>query len=537
MKAITFFKIQRIRAKINIILGSFFLFVLVSLYILYKNQVNKTFVDTHAFMSESLVDITEMMRIVESKTDSGFTKADYNLLKPFFQNKKYYETGYPFLVNRKGDFLIHPWKEGTNEAQSQNHIQRLSYGEGAGYFRYIFSGEKRMKWQYVHYFKPYDAYVAVTFYEDELFRNLSQFRTLFIVLIVLALIIFFLGTVITINPIVKAINHVNKSIGEVAKGKIVDPIKIKRKDEIGEMIQSINSLIDEISKKTHFSNEIAKGNFDSELKVKSNDDILGNSLLNMRDNIKAASKKELERNQEIEKQRWSSEGLAKFGEILRQSNLSMEDFSYSIISNLVKYVNANQGGLFTVNEDNAKEVFIELTACYAYEKRKFLTKTLALGEGLVGQCFLEKETIYLTDIPESYTDITSGLGKGSPRFILIVPLVINEKSFGVIELASFSPFEQHVIQFVEKVGESIASTISNLRVNLHTSKLLEQTQIQAEQMQSQEEELRQNMEEMLATQEEMHRREKEQKDEIARLNEENAQLRLSSNASQNSEDI
>ncbi|MGE0079412.1 MAG: GAF domain-containing protein [Bacteroidales bacterium] len=524
MKLLDITQKLKIRVKINLILGSFFLFVIFSLFMLYNQQVKKTFDDTHMFMSKSLGDIAEMMGMVEALTDSGFTKTDYDLLKPFFQQKHYYETGYPFLVTKSGDYLIHPWKEGTNEASSANHAKRLSYGDGSGYFKYIFSGDKRIKWQYVNYFKPYDAYVTVTFYEDELFRSLSKQKIVFLIFIGSALVIFFLGTVLTINPIVRAINRVKVIIGEVAKGKIVEPIRKHRRDEIGEMTQSIDLLIDEISKKTYFSNEIAKGNLDCSLQLQSDEDILGKSLINMRNSIVSAKEDEVARQLEVEKQNWTNEGLSNFAEMLRKNVVSIEDFTYGIVSSLVKYIGANQGGFYLVNSDNSNDIFIEMTACYAYERRKYQTKIIAMGEGLVGECIVEKESILLSDIPDSYMSITSGLGKGNPTQILIVPLKTDDGIIGAIELASFNTFEPHVIQFVERVSESTASTILRLKVNLQTEKLLMQTQSQTEQMKSQEEELRQNMEEMQSTQEEIEHREKELKAEIAHLKMENDRL-------------
>jgi PAS domain-containing protein len=177
---------------------------------------------------------------------------------------------------------------------------------------------------------------------------------------------------------------------------------------------------------------------------------------------------------------------------------------------MVKYLGVNQGGLFVLNEaGREEEKLLEMTACYAFDRKKFAEKQIHPGEGLVGTCYLEGATIYMTDIPNEYITITSGLGDANPRAVLICPLKVNDEIFGVIELASFHPFEPYQLDFVQKVSESIAATISSVRVNIRTERLLAQTQQQTEEMANQEEELRQNMEEMQATQEDMRRREAE----------------------------
>jgi GAF domain-containing protein len=138
-----------------------------------------------------------------------------------------------------------------------------------------------------------------------------------------------------------------------------------------------------------------------------------------------------------------------------------------------------------------------------------VNKQIAVGEGLLGQAYLEKDTIYLTDIPAGYLQITSGLGEANPACLLIVPLKTQDSVEGVLEIASFREFEDHEIAFVEKLAESIAAAIASVRINERTQNLLQEARQQAEELRSQEEEMRQNMEELVATQEEMKRKEAE----------------------------
>src|SRR5690554_412860 len=241
------------------------------------------------------------------------------------------------------------------------------------------------------------------------------------------------------------------------------------------------------------------------------EDSLTNALINLREYMIKSKHEQERRRLEEEQRNWVTKGLAEFGEILRKSSDNLEELSYEIIRYMVNYMKINQGGVFLLNQEKNGEPYFEMTACVAFDRRKYADKIIHWGEGLIGRCGLEKETIFLTDVPQDYINITSGLGDANPGTILLVPLKTNDGLYGVIELASFQILQSYEIEFVEKSAESIASTIAMVKTNIQTNKLLRETQIQAEKMAQQEEELRQNLEEMRATQEESDRREVERK--------------------------
>ena len=143
---------------------------------------------------------------------------------------------------------------------------------------------------------------------------------------------------------------------------------------------------------------------------------------------------------------------------------------------------------------------------YAYNRKKYRQGIIHKGEGLVGQCWVEGETIFMTKVPDNYIRIESGLGDALPTCVLLVPLKVDDKVMGVLELASFQVFAPHQIELVEKLAESIASTVSTVRVNQVTASLLEEQSELMQNLRAQEEELRQNQEELMTTQEEMTRR-------------------------------
>lgn len=371
--------------------------------------------------------------------------------------------------------------------------------------------------KYAYYSLPLNSYsnsqMGIVLFQTDITgfiesKNETQKTVLFfgiLIILMSAVIMIIFGRIVIRYPVAKVI----KSLNLLAEGGTSNEIKVKSKDEIGKINISLNKLNAGFRRLSVFAKEIGDGKLDSEFETLSDHDEIGISLIDMRQKLIDAKNTESERKHEDEQRNWATKGFADFGDILRQNTDDIEAFSTNIIKNLVKYTNSNQGGLFILNDSDENNVVLELVSAYAYDRKKFVDKDIQIGEGLVGTCAIEKETIYITDVPDGYINITSGLGKSNPRNILIVPLKLEDVIFGVIELASFNIYEKFQVEFVEKLAESIASSLSTAKINIVTAQLLEQSQQQQEEMKAQEEELRQNMEEMLATQEESARKEAE----------------------------
>ena len=349
--------------------------------------------------------------------------------------------------------------------------------------------------------------------EVNTYQRVMIYSVLFIIFILIS-INFFLPRLVS-----RRVKELKDFIEPLRTGKIPEyNFKPKAFTEVIEISESMSLIIKSLKDASVFADEIGKGNFNFEFKPISEDDDLGKALILLRDNLAQAQKDEAMRRKEDKVREWVNSGIAKFSDILRQSTKEIRELSAVIIKELVNYLEANQGGIFILNDEKINEKLLDLSASYAYSKERKKKKKFVLGEGLIGTCAVEKETIYMTEIPEDYISITSGLGEANPRSLLITPLKHEDNVLGVIEIASFNTFDKYQIEFVEKIAESIASTISITKINERTARLLENAKIEAEQRSLKEEELKQNLEELEATQERASHRETELNNLIGLIN-------------------
>lgn len=332
---------------------------------------------------------------------------------------------------------------------------------------------------------------------------------LIIILFIIISVTIFVIRIISVN-ITKPVDKIKDYIGELSKGKIPQKIKQKNKDEIREMLISLNTFIDEIKEKVKFAQAIGKGELDTKYTTISNEDVLGLSLIDMQKNLKNSKIEEQKRKEEEKQRNWTTRTLAEFDDILRQNNNNLKQLSNSVMKHLIEKIGTGVGGIFLL-KTNAENYYLELLASYAYDREKYLSKKIEVGEGIVGTVALEKKMVYMTQLPLNYIKILSGLGKTTPQSLIIMPLIHNEELIGVLELATLKEMQNFEKNLITEFAENLASTLSNTIINEQTNILLEQSKEQTEVMTAQEEEMRQNLEELQTTQEELGKRELEMK--------------------------
>ncbi len=186
-------------------------------------------------------------------------------------------------------------------------------------------------------------------------------------------------------------------------------------------------------------------------------------------------------------QDWLKTNLAKFTRMM-QGQKSLTNVSQMILSELAPVVSAAHG-VFYVMDSSGSEPRLKLAASYAFKERKHLNKEFRIGESLVGQAAFEKQRILITDAPEDYVQINSGLGESKPLNIIVLPIVFEGQVLAVMELASFQRFTETYQSLLDQLTESIGVVLNTIQANMRTEELLVQSQSLAEELQTQQEEL------------------------------------------------
>ncbi|MFN2460515.1 MAG: response regulator, partial [Candidatus Velthaea sp.] len=254
-----------------------------------------------------------------------------------------------------------------------------------------------------------------------------------------------------VNQLAAQLTSQIRAIGEVAtavtKGDLSRAIDVDTRGEVGQLTENVNEMI-----------------------------------RNLRDTTRKSAEQD-----------WLKTNLARFTGML-QGQKDIKTVAKLIMSELAPLVNAPTGA-FYLNEPVDDQPLLNFMAGFAAPRLRGQLQFRA-GEGLVGQCVHEKERILVNNAPSTYLEVQSGTGAASPLNIIVLPVLFEQEVKAVIELASFSRFNETHQSFLDQLTESIGIVLNTIAANMRTEELLKQSQSLTIELQSQQEELRQTNEEL-----------------------------------------
>lgn len=171
----------------------------------------------------------------------GVPEKNLSALKEFFSSKKYFDSGYPFVVDKEGTFIIHPKNEGKNFASEEFFRQMSSAGANEDKSRYVWEG--KTKYQYFKYLPLIESYVSVSIYEHELFNIITSVRNSILISIILGMGIFMLVITYISRSIAKGLQRGVKLAKQISEGDLNATIDLDQKDEVGELIRALNQMV------------------------------------------------------------------------------------------------------------------------------------------------------------------------------------------------------------------------------------------------------------------------------------------------------
>ncbi len=366
-------------------------------------------------------------------------------------------------------------------------------------------------------------------------RELSSFAK--ISLIITTIMVLIISTYITrrfVNPIKK----ISEWAKQVAHGELIlRDIRVAN-NEVGEMKDTFNWLVNSLRSFAAVSQSVALGDYSKSVTVRSDKDVMAQSMNQMVESFKNVVKqaksiasgdystnvmprseydtlgialyemtmKLREASIEIMNQDWLKTGINELGMKIRGEK-SMTDLSNEIINFLSRYLDAQLGLLYLKDDHN----LLRLEATFAFQNEEVISKTLVIGEGLIGQVAKEHKSITFFASENNTPEVNIGPEKIKPQHFIVSPILFEGQLIGVIELGSFEPFDDQKQNFIEVALDNISVAINTANSRERVEELLSKTQEQAKELVMQKEELRQINQEL------------EEQTKALRLSEENLQ--------------
>ncbi|TRX68118.1 GAF domain-containing protein [Flammeovirga kamogawensis] len=256
----------------------------------------------------------------------------------------------------------------------------------------------------------------------------------------------------------KRFNFLFKISSALSSGQKLDKLKEESDgvfDEVKEISSKIFEVDEQFSAANDFSKKVTDGNVDVNYQKQFENTPLANDLLQMRNKFRDVQEEEYRRN-------WATQGMADFNQLLRVKMEDEEEWFDNLLRKIIEYIGASQGTFILVQENKKQQQVLQVMAMYAYDKKRYESKHYDIESGLLGQVYKEQQMVYIEDVPNDYINITSGMGGAKPKSLVILPLMYSDKMYGILEISSFNKFDEYKIDFLLKLSEVIASSISDM---------------------------------------------------------------------------
>ncbi len=294
-----------------------------------------------------------------------------------------------------------------------------------------------------------------------------------------------------------------------------------------DLTENVNQLAENLTTQVRAISEVAsavtKGDLTRMIRVDAKGEVeeLKDTINQMIANLKETTL----RNQE---QDWLKSNLAKFTQML-QGQKDLNTVTRRILSELAQVADAQLGMFYILEQDeNEQNQKLKLFSAYAFNEEQNIQKEFGLGQGLVGQCAVEKERILLTNVPSNYLKIGSGLGESLPVSVVVLPVLFENQIKAVIELASFGEFSETHLDFLSQLTESIGIVLNTIEANTRTEELLAQSQSLTDELRITNEELQDKAHLLAKQKQEVEAKNNEVEEARKSLEEKAEQLQLTS---------
>ena len=292
-----------------------------------------------------------------------------------------------------------------------------------------------------------------------------------------------------------------------------------------DLTENVNQLAANLSTQVRAIAEVAtavtRGDLSRSIQVEARGEVS-----DLKDNINEMIRNLKETTQKNAQQDWLKTNLASFTRLL-QGQRELETVTSLILSELAPLVSAHHGVFYMMDASTA-DSRLHMIAGYGYQANRQLPTAFSPGEGLVGQCALDKVRIWLTDVPSDYIQVSSGLGSAPPTNIVILPILFEQQVKAVIEIASLDRFTDTHLSFLDQLMESIGVVLNTIETNSRTESLLTQSQSLAQELQQTNQELAEKARLLSDQNIEVERKNTEVEQAKAELEEKASQLALSS---------